>query len=142
MIQYVFHGGKSKMPTRFERVQTPKLIYNSSLTYTDEESLLLLDVQTELSLFTIFTRSCVIEAEGSTIDRLFFSVFSANVLFHSEEELAFFRCNSSTPLNTYVSLSSVDCSAFAFSHIRISLGQEKLTTSFGMLSMLLLRRRG
>ena len=130
MIQYIFHGGKNKMPTRFERVQMPKLVYNRSLTYTNEESLLLLDVQTEWRLFAGFMHSCSVEAEGSTVERLFYAVSSATVLFHSEEELAFFRCNSSTPLDTRVPLSSVDCSAYAFSHIRTSLAREMLSTNF------------
>ncbi|OAO17755.1 Sec8 [Blastocystis sp. ATCC 50177/Nand II] len=120
MIQYIFHGSKNKMPTRFERLQMPRLTYNSSAMYTDEESLLLLDIQTD----------CTVEAEGSTTERLFYSVFSATVLFHSEEELAFFLCNSSTPLNTRIPLSTTNCSAFAFSHIRLSLESERLTTFF------------
>lgn len=131
MIQYIFHGSKNKMPTRFERLQMPRLTYNSSAMYTDEESLLLLDIQTESRLFSRFTCSCTVEAEGSTTERLFYSVFSATVLFHSEEELAFFLCNSSTPLNTRIPLSTTNCSAFAFSHIRLSLESERLTTFFG-----------
>ena len=131
VIAYNFYGNKSAIPTRFERLQIPRLFYNRSETYTETERLLLLDVKSEYrSLFPV-TPSCYVDTGGSTLERLKFTVDSVSVLFHSSEELDYYVCNASTPLNTRVPIASLDCSSSVFNVIRPQDVQNTLSVRFG-----------
>ena len=130
-IDYNFHGNKSAIPTRFERIQIPRLFYNRSETYTETESLLLLDVKSEYRSFFLITPSCYVDTGESTLERLKFTVDSVSVLFHSSEELDYFVCNASTPLNTRVPIASLDCSSSVFNVIRPLDVENTLSVRFG-----------